>query len=151
MPNQVENKLNESQFSLLQAERYMLLSTIDFEKNIPMMNAISWIYAPTPNTLVFAVDNRSRILTNILHNTNVTFTLIGDGSTYSIGGRAKVVFEKMKGIPLKLAKVEVEIDEVRDVMFYGSKITSGPEYEKTYDLNAASNLDSQVMEALKIV
>lgn len=150
MPNQVENKLNDSQFSLLQSERYMLLSTIDFEKNKPMMNAISWTYAPTVNSIVFAVDNRSRILTNIKHNSNISLVLIGDGSTYSISGQGTVIEEKMDGIPLKLAKIKVEIDEVRDVMFYGAMVTNSPEYEKTYDLNAASKLDRQVMDALKI-
>ena len=34
-------------------------------------------------------------------------------------------------------------------MFYGSKITVVPKYDKTYDLEAAKKLDNQVMEAMK--
>ncbi len=34
-------------------------------------------------------------------------------------------------------------------MFYGSKISSEPAYEKTYDKNAADRLDRQVIEAMR--
>jgi hypothetical protein len=34
-------------------------------------------------------------------------------------------------------------------MFYGSKIVTEPQYDKTYDKNAAARLDTQVMEAMK--
>jgi hypothetical protein len=45
--------------------------------------------------------------------------------------------------------VEISIKEVRDVMFYGSKIITEPQYDKTYDKVAAERLDKQVMEAMK--
>ena len=48
-----------------------------------------------------------------------------------------------------LALIKLNIKEVRDVMFYGSKITIQPEYDKTYDLEAASRLDRQVMDAMQ--
>jgi hypothetical protein len=38
---------------------------------------------------------------------------------------------------------------VRDVMFYGSKIVVEPQYDKTYDKNAAAKLDAQVMDAMR--
>ena len=38
---------------------------------------------------------------------------------------------------LALAFIKLNISEVRDVMFYGSKITVVPKYDKTYDLDAA--------------
>jgi hypothetical protein len=34
-------------------------------------------------------------------------------------------------------------------MFYGSKIVSDVQYDKTYDKNAAQKLDKQVMEAMR--
>ena len=34
-------------------------------------------------------------------------------------------------------------------MFYGSKIVTEPQYDKTYDKKAAAKLDKQVMEAMK--
>ena len=57
--------------------------------------------------------------------------------------------KKLDGIQLPLALMKLNIKEVRDVMFYGSKITIQPEYGKTYDLEAASRLDHQVMDAMK--
>lgn len=149
MANQVETKLTENQYEILQKERYMLLSTMNSDTGGPMMNAISWIYAPERSRIVFAVDNRSKILENIDQQSSVVLTLIGDESTYSISGTAKVTSEKMDGVPLKLARIEVNIEEVRDIMFYGAKISTEPAYEKTYDERAAAKLDNQVMDALR--
>ena len=36
----------------------------------------------------------------------------------------------MEGIPLKLTVIEVNVQEVRDVMFYGAKLAIEPTYEK---------------------
>ncbi|MFD1018030.1 pyridoxamine 5'-phosphate oxidase family protein [Thalassobacillus hwangdonensis] len=149
MANQVEKKLRPSQFDLLQNETFLLLSTYSHEQASPMVNAISWVYAVDDSTLVFAVHHRSVIVENILQSPSVVLTLIDDESTYSIKGHASVLTKEMTGLPLKLAKVQVEITEVRDVMFYGAKISKGPDYDKTYDPKAAARLDLQVMEHLK--
>ncbi|MFC0473031.1 pyridoxamine 5'-phosphate oxidase family protein [Halalkalibacter kiskunsagensis] len=149
MANQVEQGLTEEMLPLLQKERYVTIATVDFEKGIPNVNAISWVYAPTLQKIRFAIDNRSRILENIKANEGVVMSLIANGSTYSIAGLARIVLEKMEGVPLKLALIELEVNEVRDVMFYGAKMMTEPSYEKTYDAEAAAKLDRQVMEALK--
>jgi hypothetical protein len=149
MANQVEHELKDELLILLQKERYVSLSTVDFEKNTPNVNAISWVYAPNKVAVRFAIDNRSRIVENIRANDGVVLTLIGNGSTYSIAGKAEIAIEKLEEVPLKLAMVEIKIEEVRDVMFYGAKIVTEPAYDKTYDAEAAAKLDRQVMEALK--
>ncbi|WP_332693845.1 pyridoxamine 5'-phosphate oxidase family protein [Halalkalibacter lacteus] len=149
MTNQVEQGLTEEMLPLLQKERYVTIATVDFEKGTPNVNAISWVYALTLQKIRFSIDNRSRIIDNIKTNDGVVITLIANGSTYSIAGSARIVTEKMEGVPLKLALVELEVNEVRDVMFYGAKMMVEPSYEKTYDVEAAAKLDRQVMEALK--
>lgn len=149
MANEVELKLTEELYNLLQGERFVTIATIDFETGAPNVSAISWVYAPNHETIRFAVDNRSRIVENIKKHSSVVLNLIGNGSTYSIAGEAKIAVEKMEGVPLKLALVEIAIKEVRDVMFYGSKITVEPKYEKTYDAEAAAKLDRQVKEAMQ--
>lgn len=149
MANKVEPTLTEELLPLLQKERFILLSTIDFENGAPNVSAISWVFAPDKGHIRFAVDNRSRIVENIKANRNVTMTLIGNESTYAIQGEATLKAERIDGIPLKLALIEVGIKEVRDIMFYGSKISVEPQYEKTYDEKAAAKLDSQVLEAMK--
>lgn len=149
MANQVEQCLTEEMLPLLQKEHYVTISTVDFETGTPNVNAISWVYAPNLQTVRFSVDSRSRIFKNINANQGIVLTLIAKGSTYSIAGNAQVISEKIDGVPLKLAVIEMTIIEVRDVMFYGSKMSSEPKYIKTYDAQAAVKLDRQVMEALK--
>src|SRR5574342_4767 len=133
MANQVEPKLIKALFDELQKERFVTLATVDHETGSPNVSAISWVLAKDEETIYFAVDNRSRIIQNINQNSNVVINLIANESTYSVSGNAMVKFEKLNDVPLKLALVEINIKEVRDVMFYGSKITVEPQYDKTYD------------------
>lgn len=149
MANEPLTQLTEELQGLLQKERFITLATIDHETGAPNVSAISWVYAQNPTTIKFAVDNRSRIIQNIQHKDTVVFNIIGAGSCYSISGKAKVEVEKMENTPLRLARVAVHIAEVRDVMFFGAKISVEPEYEKTYDEEAATKLDQQVITALK--
>jgi hypothetical protein len=149
MANQVEATLIKPLYDALQKERFVTISTVDFETGGPNVSAISWILAVDETTILFAVDNRSRIVQNIKNNNLVVVNLIANESTYSISGQAAIKQEKMEGVPLKLALVEIKIKEVRDVMFYGSKITVEPQYDKTYDKEAAARLDKQVMDAMK--
>lgn len=149
MANQVEAKLIKPLFDELQKERFVTLATVDYETGGPNVSAISWVLAKDDSTIYFAVDNRSRIVQNILENNKVVINLIANESTYSIFGEASLKEERLNDVPLKLALIEITIKEVRDVMFYGSKIVTEPQYDKTYDKNAAAKLDKQVMDAIK--
>jgi uncharacterized pyridoxamine 5'-phosphate oxidase family protein len=149
MANQVEPKLIKPLFDELQKERFVTLATVDHETGGPNVSAISWVLAKDEDTVYFAVDNRSRIIENIKSNDKAVINLIANESTYSISGTASVKQEKLEGVPLKLALVEINISEVRDVMFYGSKIVAEPQYDKTYDKDAAARLDNQVMDAMR--
>ncbi|WP_066371902.1 pyridoxamine 5'-phosphate oxidase family protein [Neobacillus fumarioli] len=149
MVNAVEPKLIKPLYDELQKERFVTLATIDYETGGPNVSAISWVLAKDESTIYFAVDNRSRILENIKNKNLVVITLIANESTYSIQGEAYILEERLPDVPLKLALVKVDIKEVRDVMFYGSKIVTEVQYDKTYDKRAAEKLDRQVMEALR--
>ncbi|MDZ5470643.1 pyridoxamine 5'-phosphate oxidase family protein [Bacillus sp. 31A1R] len=149
MANQVEPKLIKPLYDVLQKERFVTLSTVDFESGGPNVSAISWVLAKDEETIYFAVDNRSRIIQNINQNPLAVINLIANESTYAVTGTASVKVEKLDEVPLKLALVEIKIKEVRDVMFYGSKITVEPAYDKTYDKVAANRLDTQVMDAMR--
>ncbi|WP_226675546.1 pyridoxamine 5'-phosphate oxidase family protein [Mesobacillus jeotgali] len=149
MANQVEPKLIKPLVDELQKERFVTLATVDHETGGPNVSAISWVLAKDEGTIYFAVDNRSRIIENIKSNDKAVINLIANESTYSISGTASVKQEKLEGVPLKLALVEINISEVRDVMFYGSKIVAEPQYDKTYDKDAAARLDNQVMDAMR--
>lgn len=149
MANQVEPKLIKPLYEKLQQEQFCTLATVDHETGGPNVGAISWVLAKDEETIYFAVDNRSRIVQNISNNHKVIINVIANESTYSISGEATVKEEKLDGVPLKLALLKLEIKEVRDVMFYGSKIITEPQYDKTYDKDAAARLDKQVMDAMK--
>lgn len=141
--------LPEPLMASLQKEALALLSTVDFETGAPSMNAVSWLYAKDPETIRFAVDQRSRIITNLKENALVNVTFIGAGSVHAIYGKAHQVTEALDGVPFKLACYDIQISSVRDAMFYGSRISVAPEYEKTYDKRAAEKLDAQVFDAMK--
>ncbi|TMW73052.1 pyridoxamine 5'-phosphate oxidase family protein [Alteribacter natronophilus] len=149
MANQVETSLSEELLPLLQQERFVTIATVDHETGGPNVNAISWIYAPDKDSIRFCVDKRSRIAENIRNQPLVTLTVIGAGSTYSVTGHAQVLADSLEDVPLKLALIEMGIEEVRDVMFYGSRISQEPKYEKTYDKEAADKLDRQVLNAMR--
>ncbi|WP_251549007.1 pyridoxamine 5'-phosphate oxidase family protein [Neobacillus muris] len=149
MANEVEPFLIKPLFDDLQIERFVTIATIDHETGAPNVSAISWVLAKDEYTILFAADNRSRILENIKKNNQAVIILIANESTYSISGEVTIKEEAIREIPLKLALVEMKIKEVRDVMFYGSKIISEVQFDKTYDKNAAARLDRQVMDVLK--
>lgn len=149
LANQVEVMLTDELFQFLQEERFVTIATVDHETGGPNVSAISWVYAPNKETIFFAVDNRSRIIENIKADSQVVLNVIANKSTYSLSGTGIVNVENLADVPLKLAAVELKLKEVRDVMFYGSKITTRPEYVKTYDKEAANKLDHQVMSAMK--
>ena len=53
MANQVEPKLLQPLIDYLQKERFVLLSTIDYETGAPNVSAISWVYAKNETTILF--------------------------------------------------------------------------------------------------
>lgn len=149
MANLVEPTLIQPLYDELQKERFVILATIDFETGGPNVSALSWVLAKSKETIYFAVDNRSRIVKNIINNKQIALTMIANETTYSINGEATVKNNKLDDVPLKLALIEMKVKEVRDVMFYGSKITLHPKHDKTYDEAAAARLDKQVMDQMR--
>lgn len=141
--------LNELLFSILQKETFVILNSLDAETGTPGVNAISWVYAKDPKTLRFAVDGRSRITANVKAHPNVAVSLFAAGTIYGIYGTARVVTEQLADVPFKLACIDIDISEIRDAMFYGSRISVEPQFEKSYDKRAAAKLDGQVFESMK--
>ncbi|MFS1513495.1 pyridoxamine 5'-phosphate oxidase family protein [Chengkuizengella sp. SCS-71B] len=142
-------ELNETIFSQLQKEKLVLLHTLDNESGSPTSSVISWLNAIDTKTVRFAVDQRSRIVNNVKNNKLVSLTTFASTTVYEISGSAEIITEEMEEVPFKLACIEISIKSIRDVMFYGARISTEPEYEKTYDKRAAEKLDNQVFEAIK--
>ncbi len=132
----------------LQGETLVFLATVDADTQTPSISAISWVKKKDDNTLRFSVASQSRIIENLKANPRVTLSVIGLESVYSIVGSCEILEEKMEAIAIKLAKIEVKVDNVFNSMFWGSKIVQEPVYEKTYDKEKAQKLDNEVYEQL---
>lgn len=142
-------QMTESLFIQLQSETFALLATVDAETNGPTSTTISWLYAVNPGTLRFAVDHRSRLVRNILHNPKVTLTIFGGEKVYAINGTASVVQDPLQDVPFRMCCFDVEVEAVRNALFYGAHLSSPPQYSRTLDIHAAEFLDSQVMNAMR--
>ncbi|WP_315849908.1 pyridoxamine 5'-phosphate oxidase family protein [Bacillus thermotolerans] len=149
LANRVETHLVPELFEALQEDRLVTVATIDHESGGPTIHAISWIRAFDEYTLRLAADRRSRIVQNIKHQSAVAVHLLANESAYSITGNGKVLTENVDSLPVPMAIIELKVSEIRDVMFYGSKVVAEPKHQKTYDKRAAERLDQQVIEALK--
>ena len=102
MANVVEPTLTEDLVQTLRKECIVMIATTDFEKQVPNVSAISWVYAVSETSIRFAVDQRSRIVENIRHNTGVVLTIMANESVFSISGAGEILTDRMEGISLKL-------------------------------------------------
>ncbi|MDQ0483498.1 hypothetical protein QO000_002480 [Alkalihalobacillus hemicentroti] len=141
-------QLTDELFTFLEGEKLVMLATIDHESDIPNVSAISWVKSVDKGNIRFSVTTNSRTVQNVKKHSGVVLTVIGLETVYSIQGQATILEEAMAGVSLKLAKINVEIDEVMESMFWGAKITTEPEYEKTYNKKKAEELDEEVYKAL---
>ncbi|MGL4820725.1 MAG: pyridoxamine 5'-phosphate oxidase family protein [Bacilli bacterium] len=148
MANIVENTLVPVILETLQEEPFVVVNTLDHENGNVNSNAISWIVALTAQKLQMAVDQKSRIVENVRSNGKCTLFLTAGESAYSVVVNAQVSSELIQGVPLKLAMIVMEVQEVREVLYYGVKIIQTIQCEKTYDKEAAARLDQQVYTAL---
>ncbi|GJM81316.1 hypothetical protein HMSSN139_38120 [Paenibacillus sp. HMSSN-139] len=147
--SEVVTQLSDSLYSIFQSETFVLLNTVDQESGGPTSSAISWVYAVDHSKLRLALDHRSRLVGNLKANPRVTVTVFGQETIYAINGRATVVQDPLDGVPFNMCCFDIQIDAVRNALFYGAQLVSPPEYAKVYDQRAADMLDRQVFEAMK--
>ena len=149
MAEKVSATLSEELVNYLQGERVVTLASIDAENGSPNILCISWLLAIDASTLRLAIDSRSKLLTNIEKDARVTVSVLGAGSAYAITGRARKYAEKLEGSTLNMSGVQIDVEAVRDVMFYGGKLTAEPAYDKTYDKALAEKYDNEIYAALR--
>ncbi|MFZ0446326.1 MAG: pyridoxamine 5'-phosphate oxidase family protein [Bacillus sp. (in: firmicutes)] len=143
-----QDKLTTELIELLQGEKIVSLVTTNAETGLPNLSMISWVLAePSGERVHFAIGHKASTVDNIESNPNVILGIMGAGSCFSIKGIGEVsdIIEKT----MKLRVVTVEVESVEDVMFYGGKVTTEPQYEKTYKKELAEKLDSEVYEVLR--
>lgn len=142
------HELTSEMMQFLQGEKVIFLSTLDHEEGVPSTTCISWLLAVSPNKIKFAIDPRSRVIRNIAANPRLTVAFIGLGGCFSVSGSGSSDLKQLDGVTINMTEVSVDVVGVRDIMFYGSKITADPEFEKTYNIELANKFDTAVYGAL---
>jgi hypothetical protein len=133
----------------LQEPGLVLVTTLDADTQWPVNNLITWVMAKDETTVRLAADAKGRVIHNIRANGRVLLTVICDGACLVVEGTGQVIAENLEGVSLKLACAEVKVQAVRDVTFWGGKITQEPAYDVTYDKALKEKLDSSVFAAMK--
>lgn len=142
--------LAEDMISLLQGKSLVTMQLYDSNEKKVISSALSWLYAMDAHTIRFAIDSKSYLLSLIEQDPSITLNVIGLESVYSISGEAQIIVKQMEGLTLKLAFVEIQVQEVRDINFYGCKITNPPQFIKTYKQELIDQLDKEVALAVKM-
>ncbi|MED0716099.1 hypothetical protein, partial [Aeribacillus composti] len=113
-----------------------------------LSSALSWVFAIDSKTIRFAVDCKSKIVEAVSDQSEVTLCFIGNESVYSLSGCSNVKVRKTDNITLKMSIIEVEVEEIRDITFYGAKIIQKPQFIKTYKEALIKKLDQEIKEAV---
>ncbi|MEH7252555.1 hypothetical protein V7111_10565 [Neobacillus niacini] len=144
----VETALTEEMKEVLQGQTIVFCNAHHQEIGKVLSSALSWVFAVNDHTVRFAVDSKSKLLDIVKGNGEISLSFFVKGSVYSISGPASLITEKADNMMLKMAIVEVEVNEVRDITFYGAQITQEPQFIKTYKESLIKKLDYEVKEAV---
>lgn len=144
----VLHELNPEMKDCLQGQTIVLLNVLEKESNSIYSTALSWVFALDKRTIRFAIDAKSDFVKMLEEDPRLVLQFVGPESIYSITAKASVKVRQTEGLTLKLALLECEIEEIRDIIFYGGKIVSQPAYVKTYNPDLVKKLDNEVKEAI---
>ncbi|MFZ5817925.1 MAG: pyridoxamine 5'-phosphate oxidase family protein [Bacillota bacterium] len=148
MGNETPTQLSPELVAFLQGPQLVLVTTLDAQTRWPTNNLITWVAAKDSQTLRLAADAKGRVMGNIRADERVLLTVMAHGGCHTIEGTGRVISEEIEGVSLKLAVAEVKVQAVRDVTFWGGRITANPEYDVTYDKGLKEKLDAGVFAAL---
>lgn len=147
--NEAPSQLSPELVEYLQRPRLVLVTTLDAETKWPGNNLITWVLAADNGTVRLAADAKGRILTNIRADERVLLSVMAHGACHVIEGTARVAAENVDGVSLKLGVAEVRVRAVRDVTFWGGRITVEPDYDVIYDKALKEKLDAGVFAAMR--
>ncbi|MDQ0972497.1 hypothetical protein QFZ31_002375 [Neobacillus niacini] len=144
----VESALSQEMEELLQGQTLVFCHTYSKSLGKVISTALSWVFAIDSKTVRFAVDCKSKIVEAVNDDSEITLSFIEHESVYSISGPARVRVEKTQDMTLKMAIIEIEVQDLRDITFYGAQITQKPQFIKTYKESLIKKLDNEVKEAV---
>lgn len=142
-------RLSQELIAHLQNPQLVLVTTIDADSGWPSNILITWVLALDGERLRLAADAGGRIITNVKGDEKVLLTIMTPGACHTIEGNGRVAADRLNGPKLQLGCVEVQVQAVRDVTFYGGRVTAAPRYEVTYDEGLKETLDRSVFDAMR--
>lgn len=151
MKKEVASKLSPEMVEYLQGKAIVFLQAIDPDTQSIYSTALSWLYATSPTTIHFAIDSKSKLIEILKHKPQATITFIGCESAYAVSGTVELKERKAEDVSIHLSILELQVHEVRDIIFYGGKIVTNPEFIKTYHQSLIDKLDREVYQAIRRV
>jgi len=118
MSEPIGDALPHTALEFLQGGHSVVVSTVGIDGR-PWTGVMSWVYAPDAKTVRLILARHSQTLANIRANGQIMLQLLGDGFTYGVRGRARVVRESIDGAPVPASVVEMEVDLVKDDLSEG--------------------------------
>lgn len=146
--SRVDSELPEDIAEQLQGQTIVILNVVARESGDIYSTALSWAYAVSRKAIRFAIDAKSDVVGMIKEDPRVVLTFASGESVYAVKGAGVVKIDKTEGLTLKMALIEVSVQEVRDIMFYGGKIVTPLAFVKTYNAELVRKLDDEMKQAL---
>lgn len=147
--NQAPASLSPDLVAFLQEARLVLVTSLDADTKWPSNNLITWVYAKDADTLFLAAEAKGRIMRNIRADGRLLLTFMAGESCYTVEGTGEVASEEVPGVSLKLAVAAVKVQAVRDITFWGGRITTLPTFDVSYDKSLKEKLDGGVFAAMR--
>lgn len=148
MKKTIASELSPAMVEYLQGKAIVFLQVVEPDTQSIYSTALSWVYATSTSTIHFAIDSKSKLIEIFEQQPQVTLNFIGCESAYAISGKVTLKERKANEVSIHLAILEMAVEEVRDVIFYGGKVVSNPEFIKTYKEKLIEKLDREVHQAI---
>ena len=147
-PLKTTNSLTPEMTTRLNRSPLISLITVDTESLRPQINAISWIRANNEEQKIrIAVGHQSECLANMEKGSPVTLGWMDIKDYYIMSG--PTTLSELKKGTMKYRIIEMAIESMDNVMFYGGEISQIPLYTKTYDPELAKKIDQEIEQALE--
>jgi hypothetical protein len=114
----------------IRPDRLFVLAFLD-DRGEPAVSAVTWVRGRPPDRVDVVVGRRARLLRSLAVHPAVALVMFAP-SVLAVAGEARVVEPRVPGVPIPLARVEIRVEGVRDVMFTGGVLEAGPRVAKTY-------------------
>lgn len=147
--SKVTAELSTEMMEQLQGQNLVFLNVVNKQTGDIYSTVLSWVYAVNPTAIRFAIDAKSDFVRILQDDPRLVMNFIAAETIYSVKGKAAVKVAQTEGLTLKMALLEVQVEEIRDIMFYGGKIVTQPAFVKTYKEDLIKKLDDEMRTALK--